>query len=487
MGNHYLFGAVNFILIIAQISTINAQGEQCFTPNNSYGICVVLPQCPSIVNYYGQNQGNPQVINYLLASQRNCGTRSIRRNPLVCCGDPVINRPQEPQPQPSTPQPQTFNPQPDIPEVSTAPNTTPRTTQTTTSTTQRTTTQFPIPDSSRSSGESCRDPNGIEGVCMSIKECPVILNEFVAKSKDSSYVQYIKRSNENCRNIQPYICCPSENKPIIQTDASPVAQIQGRLLTADEGCGYTNDTTTRVVGGRPAKNGQYGWMALLGYVNNLGEQSWKCGGSLITSRHVLTAAHCILSTLSNVRLGEHDISSTSDGEVQDIKVIRSERHADYNRRDGTNDIAILYLERDVQFSKRIRPVCLPVEEPIRSRSFVGWMPFVAGWGRLQEGGKSSNILQHLQLPILPNDECQAQYQKQGKLISQQQFGDAVLCAGILEGRFRRSVDAARTTQRKRIPILSNRDCIVWYRMCTDQHTRCLFPRSTLYRLDSREN
>lgn len=58
---------------------------------------------------------------------------------------------------------------------------------------------------------------------------------------------------------------------------------------------------------------------------------------------------------------------------------------------------------------------------------------IAGWGRLQEGGKSSNILQHLQIPILENEECKEQYQKQGKLISQEQFGDAVICAGYLEG------------------------------------------------------
>lgn len=82
---------------------------------------------------------------------------------------------------------------------------------------------------------------------------------------------------------------------------------------------------------------------------------------------------------------------------------------------------------------RVGPICLPTQEPIRSRQFVGYQPFVAGWGRLQEGGKSSNILQELQIPILDNEVCKDRYQKQNKLLSDKQFGSAVLCAGVLTG------------------------------------------------------
>lgn len=92
------------------------KGERCVTPNNYYGICVLLPQCPAIVNYYGQNPNHPTVINFLFTAQRNCGTRSIQQNPLVCCLDSgYYNRPQ-PKPQPQTqfqPQPQpVYRPQP---------------------------------------------------------------------------------------------------------------------------------------------------------------------------------------------------------------------------------------------------------------------------------------------------------------------------------------------------------------------------------------
>lgn len=85
------------------------------------------------------------------------------------------------------------------------------------------------------------------------------------------------------------------------------------------------------------------------------------------------------------------------------------------------------------FAVRIRPICLPSDEPIRSKNFVGYMPFVAGWGRTQEGGKAANVLQELQIPVLDNEVCKDRYKKQKKLLSEKQFGKAVLCAGVLSG------------------------------------------------------
>lgn len=54
-------------------------------------------------------------------------------------------------------------------------------------------------------------------------------------------------------------------------------------------------TVFRIIGGQNASVGQFPWMALLRYVSTDDEkkETYGCGGSLISIRHVLTAAHCI--------------------------------------------------------------------------------------------------------------------------------------------------------------------------------------------------
>lgn len=57
-------------------------------------------------------------------------------------------------------------------------------------------------------------------------------------------------------------------------------------------CGRsTVDDSNRVIGGKNAPQGAWPWMALIGYDDE--NSIFNCGGTIISLRHILTAAHCI--------------------------------------------------------------------------------------------------------------------------------------------------------------------------------------------------
>lgn len=92
---------------------------------------------------------------------------------------------------------------------------------------------------------------------------------------------------------------------------------------------------------------QYPWIAALAYrIEPDNQIRIMCAGSLISQRHVLTTAHCISQSLAFVRLGEHDLSSNTDGANPiDVNVARVTVHEDYVANIILNDIAMLTLDR----------------------------------------------------------------------------------------------------------------------------------------------
>ncbi|CAH1398755.1 unnamed protein product [Nezara viridula] len=206
---------------------------------------------------------------------------------------------------------------------------------------------------------------------------------------------------------------------------------------------------TLIVGGVDAKTKEFPHMALIGFEENKRKKiEWVCGGSLISPKFILSAAHCILSNSFQywVRLGDLDTSSeTEDSEPENIKVIRKIGHPQYNSNLLYHDIALFELESEAKLSTYVRPLCLHTSKEIGSEKLVA-----SGWGHTRWQGRRSSKLQKVVLPPVSHQVCREKYgRKHQDLIPQGILEDSMLCTGSAEGKDTCQGDSGGPLQIKR--------------------------------------
>lgn len=146
-----------------------------------------------------------------------------------------------------------------------------------------------------------------------------------------------------------------------------------------------NLPTGRITRGEIAERNQFPYQTgLLLYVN--GGAAW-CGGTLISDRWIVTAAHCTadLTTGVDVYLGAWDRSNNSE-EGQQIVFVETKNvivHENYDSTTISNDISLIKLPVPIEFNEYIQPANLPVKSNTYS-TYSGLNAIASGWGKTKD-------------------------------------------------------------------------------------------------------
>ncbi|XP_047477044.1 proclotting enzyme-like [Penaeus chinensis] len=307
------------------------------------------------------------------------------------------------------------------------------------------------------SSRSCTTPVGEAGLCKDLSDCPNLILDLTNLRKsvcfkslfvpgvccpirdlDLNSVQSPSSVTSRPRPVTVPTQRPQPLPPVPGTSPRPVPiQPIAEVAQPNFECGQPKIPTFRVVGGDESRRGQWPWVAAV-WLHGPKKTVFWCGGSLISKQYVLTAAHCTKDTRGktfdaqqfSVRLGDHNIFSESDDFISNPQTYRVQSirpHPEFISHGFYNDVALLKLDRPVDFTEYILPVCLPSTDMARQSldHMVGQTPSVIGWGSTAYGGHESAVLREVQVPVWKNSDCNAAYT--------QPITEVFICAGFTEG------------------------------------------------------
>lgn len=205
----------------------------------------------------------------------------------------------------------------------------------------------------------------------------------------------------------------------------------GKVVPLNSGLNQSLVGQTRLVGFNLCPRGECPWQVLL-ELN--GEP--HCGGVLVQSQWVLTAAHCVFNIPQqhlNVVAGEVDLDE-QDSSEQRVPILSVMVAPGYSPLSGEADLALLRLDRALILNRDVVPVCLPDLDLVQRELVLVRYHMVSGWGLRTSGGNKDYIsqtapgspqLRRINVPIIQNPQCAA--------YSGLNLTDHMICAGYLQG------------------------------------------------------
>lgn len=158
-------------------------------------------------------------------------------------------------------------------------------------------------------------------------------------------------------------------------------------------------------GGQEATRNQFPYQALL-FVSLLSNQESICSGSIISSKFILSAAHCFQSFASvDIIAGVHNF--VDDDPLYELDVGPSEvkNHERYNPANFLNDIALVNVARKpINLGQNLQTISLAPRELV-GVNLTNRIGRIAGWGINVDNGAPSSRLMFIDVPIINDSEC----------------------------------------------------------------------------------
>ncbi|XP_018562474.1 serine protease persephone-like [Anoplophora glabripennis] len=287
-------------------------------------------------------------------------------------------------------------------------------------------------------GSNCKSPDVPDGTCTRATMCPPAI-----ESLKRTHSSGLKRCGFVDRD--ELVCCPSVNirKPddndltsteidniftSTEDNSKPTRFIKRKYEQACEDISAfaKSEVNFHIIGGTNADNAEFPHMAALGYeVDNA--ISWDCSASIISKKFLVTAAHCIANLKQLVpkivRLGVTKLNETNP---QDFFIKNITVFPKYNPTSKHNDIALIEVNKEIKYSKKVCPACLYFKNDDPTGLIV------TGWGKTSIAIEDdrSNILQKATLVPYPLHKCNISYFS--RTIGSKTIVQTQICAGSNE-------------------------------------------------------
>ncbi|XP_070534294.1 transmembrane protease serine 2-like [Ptychodera flava] len=173
-----------------------------------------------------------------------------------------------------------------------------------------------------------------------------------------------------------------------------------QLVCQDFQCGVVGtDVTARIINGMDAPLGGFPWQVSIRRVGDV----HSCGGTIISRRWIVTAAHCIdeegLAVAVKAGFVDPDVDSSH---MQTVEVEALYYMENFTSSTYDGDFGLIYTTKPFTLNNFVKPACLPP----RDITFeAGDYAYISGWGQVWEIGSYPSHLRYARIPIIPDEAC----------------------------------------------------------------------------------